>query len=335
VQWGDYQQTDKEADGIKVRRCFKDALLFDQPYQLTRQGALNSQTEIVDSNTSRSSAASQSKDNIRNKVWPTDIFGNKGVDEEIAHLLPAAKQQHKEWIYVAAAVVGIGLNAKPDELKKAVRGYKKERNRCAGTGVVHFVSNKLRMFAQRNVLDVDSPCALLIPVMNLTQAKTWEGEAYSALFVMGWPEKLDSSQQDRFLKSYRTVDLSTPIVMSGNVIEDATSEDIKVALKNLIDAVLVLRDIFAQMTPEKFQALNLNPLELHGVAQARNHAQESVWILPKLIIKNQDDRRPLCLVKFGELQEPDTHSTRSVALGLQSSSGMVENDENEKIVSQW
>jgi hypothetical protein len=65
--------------------------------------------------------------------------------------------------------------------------------------------------------------------------------------------------------------------------------------------------MFALLTLDQCQALNLNPLELEGLTQALAHVRENVRTLPKLIKKNLDERKPLCLVKFGELQEPETH----------------------------
>jgi hypothetical protein len=74
-------------------------------------------------------------------------------------------------------------------LKKAVQGIKKKpvESRVSGTGVVHLITNKMRMAGQAFFLDGDDPTALFVPVMNLTQAKSWKGEAYGALFVMGLP----------------------------------------------------------------------------------------------------------------------------------------------------
>jgi hypothetical protein len=78
-------------------------------------------------------------------------------------------------------VVGIDLNADSDNLKKAVRGFKnsKEQTRRAlGTGVVDFYSKKLRIASQAKYFDGDEPSALLIPVMTLTEAQSWQGQVF-------------------------------------------------------------------------------------------------------------------------------------------------------------
>jgi hypothetical protein len=90
-------------------------------------------------------------------------------------------------MYVAAAVVGIDLEADADNLKKAVRGFRNSHEERLGTGVVQFKSNKLRMASQAKYLGSDSPFALLISVIDLTEAKSWQGQAYTARCVIGLP----------------------------------------------------------------------------------------------------------------------------------------------------
>jgi hypothetical protein len=215
--------------------------------------ALISDTDIMNSENAKSTAMSQSHEIIRNKVWPTDIFSNKANSQNIAQLLPAGKHQHKEWMCVGTAVVGLTLEASSETLKKAVRGFKNEndRTRVPGTGVVQCISNKLRMAYQTAKLDGVNPSALLIPVMELEDANSWNGTAYSALFVMGWPKNEGPPK-----KNY-DVHLSTDEVIIGGVISDATISEIEVARTTLIEAVLALRNLLAQMTPERIQRLGI------------------------------------------------------------------------------
>jgi hypothetical protein len=306
IRWTDYQRTREEAERIQVRQYNNNEYSVDYPYQVTRNGAIDSHTFVIQSKGARSSAGSQKIQALRDTVWPTDIFGNKAKNQPIAHLLPAGIQHHKEWMYVAAAVVGIGVDAEPEKLKKAVRGFKKQKDqsRIPGTGVVHFVSNKLRMTDQRLFLDGENPSALLIPVMTLSQAKSWNGQAYSALFVMGLPRSLVVPENDPM--DFLGVFLSTKEVMYGNVIQDANEFEIEVARATLITAVLALRNMLSQLDQRRINGLNLDAVGRQGVSHAQQKARETNCILPQKV-ENVQNRKPLCLVKFGRINEEGKH----------------------------
>jgi hypothetical protein len=308
INWTHYQRTTDQADNVQVRYCNKTLFSSDRPYEVTRNGATNPDTHIVPSEKARSTAWSQKDESIREKVWPTDIFGNSVKGQEIAHLLPAGTQYHKEWMYVAAAVVGIDFHASPAALKKAVRGFKNpntnDQSRMPGTGVVHFVSNKLRMAHQAAFLDGDNPSALLIPVMKLSEAKSWNGTAYSALFVMGAPLNLMPPTPDP--EDYVLVRLRTDAVMEGGVVRDAKMSEIEDARTTLIEAILALRSLLAQLTDQQIQGLDLNDKGRMDLENARKNAKKTYYNLPELI-ENTTDRKPLCLVTFGEASEEDKH----------------------------
>jgi hypothetical protein len=307
VKWENYQRTIVEAERIKVRKCNKEGDFSDDfPYKVTRNGALNPETVTVSSRIARNSSQSQKDKIIRDLVWPTDIFGNIADDEEIAHLLPGGIQYHKEWMYVAAAVVGIDLNADADSLKKAVRGFKnstEQPRRVPGTGVVHFNSNKLRMENQAKYYDGDDPSALLIPVMTLTEAKSWQGEAYCALFVMGLPSNGFRAKENP--KNYIEVGLSTEDVMKGGAIRDATNAEIETAQVTLIHAVLALRDLLVNMKDEGFAMLGPQQDGLI-LAQQQFTNLKSQCIVPRSVATS-NDRKPLCLVSFGKADEKGKH----------------------------
>ena len=108
--------------------------------------------------------------------------------------MPAGKEVCKEWIHVAAAVVGLVEQSTTEEKKKATRGIcgepkpaqaqettkkaKKEKiSRKYGTGVVHLVSNKIRLRDQKHGLDGNNPSFFIVPVMELEKAKNWKGES--------------------------------------------------------------------------------------------------------------------------------------------------------------
>jgi hypothetical protein len=122
------------------------------------------------------------------------LFGPKirniARDQHIAHLIPAGPEQHhKHWLNVACAVLGIESSAPIDVKKKAARGCKMGTNntrtseqqdiatstrnatnlsmgdstinkgppRMAGTGVLRFVANKIRLKGQVTALDGINP----------------------------------------------------------------------------------------------------------------------------------------------------------------------------------
>jgi hypothetical protein len=122
--------------------------------------------------------------------------------------------------------------------------------------------------------------------------------------------------------------------MNGGIVQDASNTDIEVARATLVEAVLALRNMLGQLDQQRIEGLHLDELVQQGVSQAQEDARKSECILPQ-VTENFEDRKPLCLVKFGRMDEEDIHPPpRSFALGLQSSSGMGENDERNEVVIQ-
>ena len=142
---------------------------------------------------------------------------------QVAHLLPAGQKELEEWFGVGAAVLGIPRDASTETKLMATRGVKRKKDksgqetdvdakleaaapdphavriaeatnteprkkiqkeRFEHTGVVHFVSNKIRMKNQGAYFDGKTPLSLLVPCMTLEQARGWRGETYKAVF---WP----------------------------------------------------------------------------------------------------------------------------------------------------
>jgi hypothetical protein len=110
-------------------------------------------------------------------------------------------------------------------LIKTGRGFKtldeEDQSQLPGTGVAHFISSKLRMHWKRLYLDGEDPSALLIPVMELTQAKSWQGEVYCALCDFGLPSDGKQSQKGD-PRNYTNMQLSTMNVINEGAINDAT-----------------------------------------------------------------------------------------------------------------
>jgi hypothetical protein len=64
------------------------------------------------------------------------------------------------------------------------------KQRVNNTGVVHFVSNKIRLELQSKIADGKSPTMLIIPCMTLDEARKWRGEGYKAAILTGFPAGL-------------------------------------------------------------------------------------------------------------------------------------------------
>ncbi|KAG7343509.1 hypothetical protein IV203_021454 [Nitzschia inconspicua] len=141
----------------------KDQEVILDPYNATKNGAGNPHCAVPNSDTTISSSLPQSDTATTDAiVWPKDIFGNQLQTQAITHLVPAGKSvSHKQWLNVAAAVLGIPSTATLNVKKKAARGFIPEeekhvggtqsesnsdkvtkRRKMPGTGVIHFVTNK-------------------------------------------------------------------------------------------------------------------------------------------------------------------------------------------------
>jgi hypothetical protein len=73
-------------------------------------------------------------------------------------------------------------------------------------------------------LDDENPSALLlIPVMKLSDVKSWSGGAYSALFVMGLPFGDIAPQKDP--RNYTDVKLSIEDVINGGCYTNMRQSD--------------------------------------------------------------------------------------------------------------
>lgn len=149
-------------------------------------------------------------------------------DYQIAHILPAGVRDHEEWYEVASAALALPESISVIDKLKATRGYKsvtKKKakknlpeeeegatasvsfgkgmkpaksgaettiNRQEHTGVVHFVPNKVRMKGKATCWDGSTPAIILLPCMELADAKKWNGEGYKTLVLAGLPKNNDN-----------------------------------------------------------------------------------------------------------------------------------------------
>lgn len=153
-------------------------------YKNTRDHARGNY-EIVSAKGSQSSTSADTK----KAIWKTDVVGNPNVSiAEGAHLLPAGEEiDHVEWFQVGAAAVGINESASVATKLKALRGCKNGSRRFDYEGVLHFVSNRLLMAAQKYALDGDHPRMMIVPVLDHEGVRDWTGSGYKAIVLVGNP----------------------------------------------------------------------------------------------------------------------------------------------------
>ena len=245
----DWKHFVRDESTINMMQCrVGGSKQVESSYKATREDALDCQTDVMPAASTRFAPSSQSKIDRRDSIWPTDIFGNPcAKSQEIAHVLPAGPQDSKEWVEVAAAATGLSRSESLLVKKKALRGVKMNPSgdgsrRKAGTGLVHFTSNKLRLQHQKTYLDGSDPQAMVIPVMSLAEAKDWKGEGYSAIFVLGSPQGVKGVDADAADVSsvYTDVGLTKEALRTNRMTRDAATTEIEKARTLLRQAILAL-----------------------------------------------------------------------------------------------
>jgi hypothetical protein len=134
--------------------------------------------------------------NLRNLIWPTDIFGQPGAGQ-LAHLIPASPQQATIYDDVATWALGLtpvtlaaNIDVVPtvDQLwaakQRVIHGAKREENgrRIADTGLKHSKFNKIFVVNQGVMLDTEA-CLLIVPCLSLDGVRNWNGEGYDAIVL--------------------------------------------------------------------------------------------------------------------------------------------------------
>ena len=309
IKWQNFCRSTDVADTIEARNFASGRYEVTTPYKSTREGAEDDNKHAPPSGTARTSASQQKKKETRDKVWPTDVFGNPADKQHISHLLPAGRHDHKEWFPVAVAVVGLEMaesidaDARLGLLKKVTRGFldptAKTPSKEGGTGVVHFVTNKLRMMYQKEVWDAENCNALMIPIMKLEDAVAWVGQSYRALFIIGKPDDGATDPVTRFDQvkvDYRNVNLNTDVIIRRDTVKDASKEQIERARETLIEATLAIRDMIADLPDDEIEKFGL-PKNGESLKDAKAFAESSECILPGKV-DSSPTRRPVCVIEF-------------------------------------
>jgi len=206
-----------------------------------------------------------------------------------------------------------GVSFTPDT-SQGSSASRARKERIDLTGVVHFVSNKIRLADKKYLLDGNDPKMLIVPCMTLKEANEWRGQGYQAVVLAGLPnltgsappayrdydaEKLPARafgraamNTDAFLERYADTQKVTP------------EQEMKMLEKARIDlqeAVLGLAHYAKQMASDAKKGL------LEGLQKSTIEAFESIGAsLPKeapVPKVHANPKKPVLFVKFGSLQE--------------------------------
>jgi hypothetical protein len=81
---------------------------------------------------------------------------HKANMQDIAQRLPAGKKDRKEWFTIGEAVP-TSQQAIFARSKSGIWKQKEYKSKVHHTGIVHFVSNKIRLYHQEEILDNENP----------------------------------------------------------------------------------------------------------------------------------------------------------------------------------
>ena len=97
--------------------------------------------------------------------------------------------------------ISVAEDASGDKSQDTVRSSVARKQLVDNTGVVHFVSNKIRLEQQGLLLDGGAPTLLIIPCMTVKDANKWNGDKYKAVVLAGLPG-LDSIVPEAYSMAY-------------------------------------------------------------------------------------------------------------------------------------
>jgi hypothetical protein len=204
------------------------------PYQMTLEKAEDKTTMAKDDDTC--SRGSHNSKKSKDEGWRVDILGQKKADDaHIAHLVPASSKDASFYYHVAQWVFGITANDNTEGhelVKKLIHGAcqvgvndNRKGKRINGTGLKHFAYNKICVRGQSTYFD-GKPCLLIVPILNLNNAKEWNGKGYEAVVMI---DKKDNQLQH--------VAQGVGMLSIGN---EAEQSDIDIALGLLRTTLLAL-----------------------------------------------------------------------------------------------
>lgn len=248
IQWHSLENitTDSQDDGKKNKRvewarAFRRTTVPTYVAPGGHNGVQEFETTRKCMKTSESLASINTKGhstNAKKRIWDVDIFArpleeNKG--SEVAHLLPDAPDHAIEWYDVACWAIG----EDPERTNwstvfRLLHGTKGgDKKRVSGSGVRHFVANKVRVNDQEKVLDKEDPQLMIIPIQTREQCLRWNGEDYEAIVLVG--ANKDGKSQKWATKTIGLTD-------NANIaaVFDASTDDLQKALRLLEECTFAM-----------------------------------------------------------------------------------------------
>ena len=317
------EQASKKGHELEKADDLKEGHVLVKSYLETKNDAKAKSTTVAGSATTSAPASSQGLKVYRDQIWPVDIFGNSARNQPIAHIIPGGRLDCKEWVDIAATAMGLSLSASWLTKKKALRGVKSGQSRKAGSGIVHFTSNKLRLNDQANLLDKGSPRMMIIPVMTVDEVKKWTGGAYDAIVSIGLPRGVLGMERDVEDESAANSDmcvssgLARVLDKKPQVIRDALPREIEAARKLLRQAIVALEHYVKNRSQDDID--NLLDIEKNASASDNKIKRRTTLIdqsknptrvpLPENVddTSSQVSKGPLCLVSFSSVDAKDGH----------------------------
>ena len=160
---------------------------------------------------------------------------------DAAHLCPKSASDCKTdtWVYVALAVLGLPAGDIPTQdeiltMRKGLRGclapkpnsntgnQGHARRTMDNTGLNRSPCNLLSTMDQKYIFD-SSACLYVLPVMDLAEAKAWDGNSYSVLILCDNDKNRRATHQD----------VADRVGLSKTNAAAATSEDVSKAIELL------------------------------------------------------------------------------------------------------
>ena len=218
-EWVKFDRTD--FDALLRNKDTHRSLLTDEIvksiYQTTRDAAMNEKTSL------------SSSPNPMIWVNHARLCEDAELVAEAAHLCPKTGFEGKAdtWIYVAQAVLGLEVSDTPTNddilvLRKAIRGC----HSMHSTGLNRSPCNLLSMMDQRYIVD-SAACVFVLPVMDVLEAKAWNGGSYKVLILCDDDNLLRASHQQVAMR----------VGLSRTNAANATTSDVAKAIE-LLSCVL-------------------------------------------------------------------------------------------------
>jgi hypothetical protein len=209
----------------------------------------------------RASSSSDEEDSTSSRrhdvdIWPRDIFGTRNSLAPVARLVPSDREVAAAYVDVAIAALALDDDERSsswETIQKALHGSERRglwaaavravaglrygrRETTTTTGIKHSGPNRIRLSGHAECYD-QRPCVLIVPTMTLDEVKSWNGQGYQAVVLVGPPPRddgtLDSDDDDEDADHVQSICAGIHLLDAGDV-----------ALPNQVEAARTLLSHF-------------------------------------------------------------------------------------------